>query len=56
MVTSGGGYGVLVGNWQPLGYNPSGTLGISPSRYRGAERGQGPMDGWMIIDRMVIHR
>ena len=31
MVTSGGGYGVLAGNWLPLGYNPSGTLGICPS-------------------------
>ena len=33
MVTSGGGYRVLVGNWLPLSCNPSGTLGISPSRY-----------------------
>ena len=33
MVTSGGGYGILVGNWLPLGCNPGGTLGISPSRY-----------------------
>ena len=33
MVTSGGGYRVLVGNWLPLSCNPGGTLGISPSRY-----------------------
>ena len=26
MVTSGGGYGVLAGNWLPLGYNPGGIL------------------------------
>ena len=32
MVTSGGGYGVLVGNWLPLGYNPSGTPGYLPKR------------------------
>ena len=56
MVTSGGGYGVLVGNWLPLGYNPGGTPGISPSGYRGAERGQGPADGRMIVDRTVIRR
>ena len=29
----GGGYGILVGNWLPLGYNPGGTLGINPSGY-----------------------
>ena len=45
MVTSGGGYGVLVGNWLPLGYNSSGTPGICPSellRSRGGTRA----DGW----------
>ena len=31
MVTSGGGYGILAGNWLPPGYNPGGTLGICPS-------------------------
>ena len=31
MVTSGGGYGVLVGNWLLLGYNPCGIPGICPS-------------------------
>ena len=56
MVTSGGGYGVLAGNWLPLGYNPGGTLGINPSGYRGAERGQRPTDGWMIVVGMVIHQ
>ena len=56
MVTSGGGYRVLVGNWLPLGCNPGGTLGISPSGYPEAERGQGLTDGQMIIDRMVIHQ
>ena len=56
MVTSGGGYGVLAGNWLPLGCNPSGTPGISPSRYRGGERGQGLTDGCMIIERTVIRR
>ena len=54
MVISGGGYGVLAGNWLPLGYNPGGTLGIDPSGYQGAERGQGLTDGWMIVDRTVI--
>ena len=56
MVTSGGAYGVLAGNCLPLGYNPGGTLGISPSGCQGAERGQKLMDGWMIIVRMVICR
>ena len=56
MVTSGSGYGVLVGNWLPLGYNPGGKLGINPSGYRGAERGQRPTDGRMIVVRMVIRR
>ena len=56
MVTSGGGYGVLVGNWLLLGYNPGGTPDINSSMYQGAERGQRPTDGWMIIIRMVIHQ
>ena len=30
MVTSGGGYRVLAGNWLPLGYNPGVTPGICP--------------------------
>ena len=46
MVTSGGGYGVLVGNWLPLGYNPIGTLGICPSELpRSRERTRA--NGWM---------
>ena len=32
MVTSGGGYGVLAGNWLLLGYSPGGTPGICPSK------------------------
>ena len=31
MVTSGGGYRILAGNWLPLGYNPNGTPGICQS-------------------------
>ena len=56
MVRSDGGYGVLVGNWLPLGYNPGGTPGINPSGYRGAERGQRLTDGRMIVVRTVIRR
>ena len=47
MVTSGGGYRVLVGNWLLLGYNPSETSGICPSelpRSREGTRADG-MDG-----------
>ena len=45
MVTSGGGYGVLVGNWLPLGYNPGGTLGICPSELPRSREGT-RVDGW----------
>ena len=33
------GYGVLAGNWLPLGYNPSGTPGICPSELPGNREG-----------------
>ena len=56
MVTSGGGYGF----WQEIGYClvaiPVGHWVFAQVSYRGTERGQGPMDGQMIIDRTVIRR
>ena len=49
MVTSGGGYRFLVGNWLPLGQDPHATLGINQSGCQGAERGDKGrrIDGWL---------
>ena len=46
MVTSGGGYGVLAGNWLLLGCNPSGTPGICPSKLPRSREGT-RADRWM---------
>ena len=45
MVTSGGGYGVLVRNWLQLGCNPGGTPGICPSELLRSREGT-RADGW----------
>ena len=42
IVTSGGTYGVLAGNWLPLSCNPGGTPGIVQAVCQAQERGQGP--------------
>ena len=50
------GYGVLAGNWPPPVTIPVGHRVFAQASCRGIERGQGPTDGWMIVDRMVIHQ
>ena len=42
IVTSGGTYGVLVGNWLLPSCNPGGTPGIVQVVCQAQERGQGP--------------
>ena len=54
MVTSGAGYGVLAGNWLPLGYNPGGTQGICPSKLPRSREGT-RADGWMDDHRQDGH-
>ena len=54
MVTSGGGYGVLVGNWLPLGYNLGGTPGICPSKFPRNREGT-RADGWTDDRRQDGH-
>ena len=54
MVTSGGGYGVLVGNWLPLGCNPGGTPCICPSKLLRSREGT-RADRWMDDRRQDSH-
>ena len=54
MVTSGGGYGVLAGNWLMLGCNPSGTPGICLSELPRSREGT-RANGWMDDHRQDGH-
>ena len=54
MVTSDGGYGVLVGKWLPLGSNPGGTPGICPSELLRNREGI-RADGWTDDRRQDGH-
>ena len=56
LITSGGAYGILVGNWLPSGYNPSGTPGITQMVCQDQEKGQRLMGRWVIVSRTVTRR
>ena len=54
MVTSGGGYWVLVGNWLPLGYKPGGKLGSCPNELPRNREGT-RTDRWMDDHQQDSH-